>query len=520
MASPPHPSSRSRPRSSARQNDELEERRTALVRLLLIGVVAWSAFVVFDVIELSVRGGTFRVVAPLLVARFAGLGAGFVVLVRLRSPKPMGSGALTAIDFVLFAVLGALIAMRGVFLGGMSSRLFPSMMILAFARAALLPSHWTRAFLVSSAAAIMAPIAMAIGVAFSADVRARWSVPGTPTEFLRDCLHVLAAIAIGAAGSHFGWSARRQVREARKLGRYRLKARIATGGNGEVWLARQDTLVRDVALKVLRDRALADREALRRFEREARAVSQLKHPNTINVYDYGVSDDGVAYIAMELLEGMDLDSLVAQKGPLPAARVAHFARQACASLGEAHALGIVHRDIKPANLFVTRSGETLDFIKLLDFGVAKLGDPTTTVTEEGLLVGTPAFMAPEICAGERGDARSDVYSLGAAMYYLLTGVLLFPELSLSETVMAHMARAPAPPSTVRSVPAALERIVLRCLEKAPADRYATADDLARELAAFAAEHPWTADDAMAAWAGNHPTALSSGERGAVVPAVT
>src|SRR5205807_9068569 len=150
-------------------------------------------------------------------------------------------------------------------------------------------------------------------------------------------------------------------------------------------------------------------------------------PNTIRVIEYGASDDGVCFMAMELLDGVDLDKLVTRRGPLPAARAIHFALQACGSLAEAHAAGIVHRDIKPANLFVTRVGGEESFLKLLDFGVAHVmeADRSVTMTEMGMVVGTPAYMAPEACGGERADARSDLYSLGAVLYFMLTGTELY-----------------------------------------------------------------------------------------------
>ncbi|MGH7296003.1 MAG: serine/threonine-protein kinase, partial [Polyangiaceae bacterium] len=259
-------------------------------------------------------------------------------------------------------------------------------------------------------------------------------------------------------------------------------------------------LERDVALKVLRDQSWRSEDAVRRFTLEARAASHLKHPNTIRIFDFGASDDGVLFIAMELLEGLDVDALVASSGRLPAARVIHLARQACASLSEAHARGIVHRDIKPANLFVARVGGVLDMLKVLDFGVARLQGPAHALTEEGTLFGTPDFMSPEMCGGEPIDARSDVYSLGASLHFMLTGASLFPDRSVSEVIMMHISRMPEPPSTRAAVSADLDAVVMKCLAKSPVDRYASVDELAVALAACADAGRWSQVDAQAWWA--------------------
>jgi serine/threonine-protein kinase len=203
---------------------------------------------------------------------------------------------------------------------------------------------------------------------------------------------------------------------------------------------------------------------------------------------------------MELLDGCDLEALVADTGPLPAARVIHLARQACGSLAEAHGRGVLHRDIKPANLFVARLGDERDVVKVLDFGVARLQGPAQTQTEAGALFGTPDFMAPEVCGGEGADARSDLYSLGATLYYTLTGTPLFPDRSVTEVIMMHITKVPDPPSSrVRGVPDDLERVVLKCLAKEPAERYQSVAELERALAACKDAGRWTGSDAASWW---------------------
>ena len=192
----------------------------------------------------------------------------------------------------------------------------------------------------------------------------------------------------------------------------------------------------------------SDARAIARFEREALAASGLQSPHTIRVFDFGASDDGVWFMAMEHLEGVDLASLVDEVGPLPPARVVRFARQACAALAEAHDAGIVHRDVKPDNLFVCRMGDEPDFLKVLDFGIARIegADEDVNVTRAGWVHGTPAYMSPEVCNGARAAARSDVYSLGAVMYYLLTGTPPFTAATAAAVMVAHVNDAPDLPS--------------------------------------------------------------------------
>jgi serine/threonine-protein kinase len=352
------------------------------------------------------------------------------------------------------------------------------------------------------------PATLALAAAVLPEVRAQWSSAEALQELALGTLFIAGMAVIGATGSHMLWAAGRQVREARRLGSYRLKTRIGGGGHGDVWLARQDPLGRDVALKILKDRGPRGEDVARRFEREARAAATLKHPNTIRIIEFGASDDGVLFIAMELLDGMALDQLVEVAGRLPAARAIHLARQACASLAEAHAAGIVHRDIKPANLFVTRIADDYDFLKLLDFGVARVIDADHgPLTEAGVLFGTPEYMPPEMCSGERADARSDVYSLGAVIYFMLTATPLFPGRRFAETVMSHISREPEKPSVRIGVPLpeALENAVMRCLSKNPDDRFVSVRELDDALAECERAGRWTRDDARAFWVGSKPS---------------
>lgn len=305
---------------------------------------------------------------------------------------------------------------------------------------------------------------------------------------------------------------------ARERGSYELLTLLSRGGMGEVWRARHRLLKRDAAVKVIRPDVLVAQpgrqaEMLRkRFEQEAQAIAALKSPHTVAVYDFGPTEEGGFYYAMELLEGFDLDKLVRRFGPLPAGRVVHILRQACASLEEAHSNSMIHRDIKPTNLFLCRQGTTYDFCKVLDFGLVKrcIGQEATMLSAAGNATGTPAFMAPEVTTSTTADGRVDIYGLGCVAYWLLTGCLVFDEPSPTATVIAHIQKAPIPPSirTEIELPVGLERIVMSCLEKDPARRPESAAALSRMLAGSEGVRAWRHEDAEAWWRINAPEAAA------------
>jgi serine/threonine-protein kinase len=317
--------------------------------------------------------------------------------------------------------------------------------------------------------------------------------------------YICAGLAVLPAKilAHLG----RKVSRARQLGSYRLVERIGRGGMGEVWKAEHQLFARPAAIKLIAGRGMAEgsgRIAEERFRREAEAAAGLRSPHTIQLYDFGITRDRRLYYVMELLEGSDLESLVSRYGPQPPARVACILRQACRSLAEAHAGGLVHRDIKPANLHIGRIGLEYDFVKVLDFGLVKADgrwlreDVRLTAPES--LSGTPAYMAPEMAAGEEVDSRSDLYALGCVGYFLLTGALVFEGENAMQLVLKHIQNEPVPPSVRlgRPVPEALERVILSCLAKAPGARPADAATLAEALT-VAGANEWTQDDARRWW---------------------
>ncbi len=307
----------------------------------------------------------------------------------------------------------------------------------------------------------------------------------------------------------------------REIGVYKLLSRLGAGGMGEVWRAEHRLLARPAAIKVIRPRPDASpddrREATARFEREAKVTAQLRSPHTVSLFDYGLTDDGAAFYAMELLDGVDLETLVQRHGPVEPSRAIHFLRQACDSLAEAHDLGLVHRDVKPANMIAQRSGRARDALKVLDFGLVTLGarpkanDPK--LTDAGVVVGTPAFMAPEQVVGDVADPRADLYALGCVGYWLLTGVLVFDAESPVRMLIDHARTPPVPPSkrSKSPIPADLEAVILACLAKDPAERPQSADELDRRLAACEDAGAWTPERARAWWDQHaRPAAVATG----------
>ena len=282
---------------------------------------------------------------------------------------------------------------------------------------------------------------------------------------------------------------------------------------GDVFLAEHVLMKRPCALKLIRSEAAADPRALARFEREVKTTASLTHPHTIEIYDYGHTDDGTFYYVMEYLPGLSLDQLLAEYGPLPPGRVIYLLRQACSALAEAHAAGLIHRDLKPGNLYISERGGLCDFVKVLDFGLVKLvQEPSAAqLTADHVISGTPLYMAPEQALGdEKLDARSDLYALGAIAYHMLSGQPPFQDENPMAVMIAH-ARQEVPPISCHraDVPDDLQQVVLRCLAKSPADRYADAKELEQALAACAAAGEWDARKAAVWW---HDVCFATEER--------
>jgi len=307
--------------------------------------------------------------------------------------------------------------------------------------------------------------------------------------------------------SNLTW--RRRLSEAelklKQLGQYTLEEKIGEGGMGVVYRARHALLRRDTAVKLLLPER-ADPAAIARFENEVRLTCQLTHPNTIQVYDYGHTPDGIFYYAMEFLRGLNLHELIARFGPQSEGRVGHILAQACDSLAEAHALGLIHRDIKPANIFLCQRGGLPDCVKVLDFGLVReyrSGQPERIMpASEDVIEGTPWFTPPEAITGSGPiDPRSDLYSLGVLGYYLLTGQYIFDAETVAEIHEKHVAAAAIPPSqrTARPISSEMEQLLLCCLEKDPDCRPKSANELKARLLATPAAADWTVEARIAWW---------------------
>ena len=347
----------------------------------------------------------------------------------------------------------------------------------------------------------------------AADPRLRLSAPVIAGRFTGVMgLWWVASMIITTATSKVIYGLQREVRDARRLGQYTLIEKLGEGGMGVVYRARHAMLRRPTAIKLLAPERLGP-VAVARFEREVQLTARLTHPNTIRVFDYGRTPDGIFYYAMEYLEGANLADAVAVAGPMPAGRVIHILDQTAGALAEAHRIGLIHRDIKPANIFLTEQGALPDVAKVLDFGLVKqLGQPdaeVNDVTRADGVTGTPLYMAPEaITAPATVDARADLYALGAVGYFLVTGEDVFTGTTMVEICGKHMYEMPTPPSERlgQVVPPDLERLILGCLEKDPARRPTDARAVQRDLKACRDAGAWGEEDARQ-WLDVHAGAL-------------
>jgi len=332
---------------------------------------------------------------------------------------------------------------------------------------------------------------------------------------------VVASIAVlfALVGSRVLHGLGKDVERARRMGSYQLEELIGRGGMGEVWRASHRFLARPAAVKLIKPDVGGGGSSegatmAQRFEREAQATSMLKSPHTVELYDYGRTEDGRFYYVMEMLDGIDLEEAIRKYGPMPPERTSDILLQLCHSLHEAHENGLVHRDIKPANLFLCHYGTDYDFIKVLDFGLvtslrakATAGKENVAATAANVVVGTPSFISPEVVTGERVDRRADIYAVGCLFYWLLAGRLVFEEDSIMATAVAHASKPPPPLLELaeQDLPPELVKLVECCLCKDPNERPATALEVADRLRALSFDEPWSPARATRWWQQNLPT---------------
>ena len=372
---------------------------------------------------------------------------------------------------------------------------------LIFTYALFIPNSWRRA---SVAIGSMAALPVALTMLM------RWQSPAihaviTTDQLVEQILMMGLGFGIAVYGTHKIGTLRREAFAAKQLGQYRLRELLGSGGMGEVYLAEHQLLKRPCAVKLIRAGQATDPRALARFEREVRATAKLSHWNSVEVFDYGHTEDGSFYYVMEFLPGLSLAELVRRHGPLPPERVVHLLRQTCDALREAHGLGLIHRDIKPGNIFAAERGGVHDVAKLLDFGLVKplAENQNTQLTQDGAITGSPLYMSPEQAMDDKSpDARSDIYSLGAVAYFLLTGQPPFDGDRALKILFAHAQQEPVPPSRLNSdIPQDLEQVVLRCLAKQPGHRYPDATSLKQALSECEVSSRWGDAEASAWWQG-------------------
>jgi serine/threonine-protein kinase len=381
-------------------------------------------------------------------------------------------------------------------------------LLLIFTYAQFIPNTWRRAAIVMSAMGAM-PVAILAYMWLSVPTFARLVAQAEYSGFVSGQVLIVAlTVMIATVGVHTIGALRRQAYAAKQLGQYRLKRRLGSGGMGEVYLAEHQMMKRPCAVKLIRPEKAGDPQMLARFEREVRATAKLSHWNSIDIYDFGRTADGTFYYVMEFLPGHNVGEIVEEYGPIPESRTIYLMDQVCAALNEAHGIGLVHRDIKPANIFCAYRGGVFDVAKLLDFGLAKpsslAGNRSVQLTAEGTVTGSPLFMSPEQASGDdRVDARSDIYSLGAVMYFMLSGRPPFLDENPIKVIIAHASQEAVPLRQLNpSVSIELEEIVMRCLEKDPDHRFQDVASLQRALKEAAFGESWSSELAAEWWSCN------------------
>ncbi|MEM1067309.1 MAG: serine/threonine-protein kinase [Planctomycetota bacterium] len=419
--------------------------------------------------------------------------------------------ALRCVEFALFGSIVLLIAYvmfvkleeftlagDAVSVSSTKQRFLSSWCVIIFVYGAFIPNTWRRG------AAIM--MAMA-SIPYVILVIQQYRLPELSSLLAGDRAETVLPFPIIAAlaatfATHVINVSRREAFKAKQLGQYRLKEHLGSGGMGDVYLAEHVLLKRPCAIKLIRPDGQFDAVAVGKFEKEVRATAKLTHWNTVEIYDYGRTDDLTFYYVMELLPGMSLDELMLREGSLPPARVVYLLEQVCSALHEAHSVGLVHRDIKPGNVFVSHRGGESDVAKLLDFGLVKEHNESHTAdVPQGSFSGTPLYMAPEQAFEyDRVDGRADLYSLGAVAYHMLTGEPPFLGGSVRELLRAHRMRVPRPLSeTIRAIPADLEQVILCALSKGPDERFQTAAEFRAALRSCNVRGQWDNDDALRWW---------------------
>jgi serine/threonine-protein kinase len=484
--------------TEAESRTYLQARLTVLFELMFWSFVALLAF-------LGVLYGAYPKIAPRHNDRVYEVSAlGLVIMAVLwRGPlvrRTLSMAQLHAIDLFYATGTGVVFALAAVIAYDFRPSAYTCLGYQCFAvltRGLIVPSTWRRS--VVTGALAFAPMTVAASILPSLQTQ---DIP-TPAFIGGTFLLGGVAVVLSAAGSHIIYGLNRLVREA-KLGQYVLVRKLYESGIGELYLAHHMMLRRPTAVKRLLPARVGAN--LARLERAVHAMSELTHPNAVVVFDYGRSDDGGFYYAMEYLgDGISLEHLVRTEGPQVGARVVPILVQVCGALHEAHERGLIHHDIKPATIVLCERGGMPDFVKVVDFGLVQ----DVAVELDGAhrtVRGTPEFLAPEhVTTPDRVGPAADLYALGAVAYFLLTGRRVFDGDARAQCEQ-HVGREPTPPSADRAIDRGLESVVMRCLSKRPADRYASAAELASALRALALAGDWDGERARVWWRDRHSAA--------------
>jgi serine/threonine-protein kinase len=391
--------------------------------------------------------------------------------------------------------------------------------LILFIHAAFIPVPIASQMGLALTAVVGFPLLGAVAYSLIPGIESYWAANGGSEAFrvflLEGTFQVAILATVSVLITKALYNMRKSLHKAQRLGNYVIKGELGKGGMGRVLIAEHALICRPTAVKVLEAPAGEGEASLARFEREVRLSAALTHPNTITIFDFGRGGDNTFYYAMEYLNGLDLESLVRRFGPLPPERAVFILTQICGSLAEAHRNEIVHRDVKPANIFLTNRGGLYDFVKVLDFGLAKevSADDTAGITKTGMLFGTPKYLSPEtVEESALVDGRSDLYCLGGVAYWMLAGHPPFQGNSCVQVILDHVRKVPKRPSEVSEIqiPGDLDDIVMKCLEKKPADRFQAAGELDVALRSVRFDDPWTWEKASEWWQLHVPEASDSG----------
>lgn len=462
-ASPPAP------RELGAASVEAQDHAATLLRYRVgfgYAIVVYAVFFLSDIFLVSfVAPGRLWAYALL---RFSGVFLAAWFWWRLTQSPPLTPRVFRWLDLGIYSYASACITLMALESGGLTSIYISGIETMIVCRGATQAEQWRRGVVSIGVPIGVHFLTLVPATPFSPTLQAQWGSTEDLAIFAAMTAFLMATAFFIVFAGHGTWALRQQVFEARRLGRYRLIQPIGEGGMGQVWIAAHSTLRRNVAVKVMRGERVRDPIlAAARFEREVRATTELTHPNTVRIYDYGVTEDGLSYYAMELLAGHNLRHAVAREGPFAATRAIHIAAQAARSLAEAHAHGIIHRDVKPENIILCELGGERDFVKVIDFGIAHLRSADGEgLTRTGIAIGTPAFMAPEVRAGAAPEETADIYALGGVLAFLLTG---------------HDPITQAGPVAIAGIDESLADVVGRALAPHPAARYQSMNQLITAL---------------------------------------